>query len=313
VATTGLTDDGVALVRSTIAGGVTIAGVNAMTMDFGTAEHPTTDMLAAATSALEATAKQIAEIYRANGVTLDDAQTWALVGATPMIGQNDVDGEVFTLDDAKGLTEFATTKGLGRVSLWSLNRDAPCDGAFADVAVLSNTCSGQVQEALAFANVFTSLTGRADHLPQQVAVTVPDQQQSVDDPATSPYPVWRPDAEYPEGYKVVRRGAVYQANWYTKGTDPLAAVSNPWEMPWTLIGPVGPDDEPFTLETLAPGTHPVWDPKTLYAQGDTIAFRGLPYEARWPNQGESPSTLFPVGPDSAWQPLFSLPGEPSDS
>ena len=138
VGTTGLTADGVALVKSTIAAGVNLTGVNAMTMNFGSKDHPTTDMLGATKSALDATSKQIAEIYAGQGATLNDAQRWSHLGATPMIGQNDVPGEVFTIDDAKGLADFAMAKGLGRVSTWSLNRDGPCSTSFADVMVLSN-------------------------------------------------------------------------------------------------------------------------------------------------------------------------------
>jgi chitinase len=311
VATTGFTPDGVTLVGATIAGGVDVTGVNAMTMNFSSADQPTKDMLAATKSALVAGAGQVAEIYRAQGITLDETQRWARLGATPMIGQNDVKGEVFTLDDAKGLADFALAKGLGRLSIWSLNRDAECSTSFADVMVLSNTCSSVAQDPLAFAKTFTSFTGgTAD---ESVSVTVPDRQQAVDDPATAPFPIWRPDAEYPEGYKVVRGGQVYQAKWYTQGEDPAATVVNAWETPWTLVGPVGPDDAPFTPSTLAPGTYPEWSHDQLYAKGDRILFEGLPFEARWPSQGEVPPTLFPVGPDSGWAPLFTIAGEPSGS
>ena len=310
VATSGLTADGVAAVEATLAGGVQLTGVNVMTMNFGDAAHPTADMLAATESALAATARQLAGVYNDRGVTLDEAGRWALLGATPMVGQNDVDGEVFTLDDARGLADFATSKGLGRVSIWSLNRDAQCDATFADVMVHSNTCSSVEQDALAFANVFGALTGRAGYLPEADVVTVPDRPQTVDDPATSPYPIWRPDAEYPEGYKVVRGGKVYQSKWYTQGEDPAAAVVNAWESPWTLVGPVGPADKPFVPQTVAPGTYPDWEHDQLYAQADRVLFQGLPYEARWPNRGDAPSTLFPVGPDSAWLPLFEIAGEP---
>src|SRR5690606_38700545 len=103
--------------------GLDILGVNAMTMNFGDASRPTTDMLAASKSALEATATQVGDAYRAKGTQLTDAERWARVGTTPMIGQNDVDGEVFTLDDAEGLTSFARSRGVARVSMWSLNRD----------------------------------------------------------------------------------------------------------------------------------------------------------------------------------------------
>lgn len=176
--------------------------------------------------------------------------------------------------------------------------------------VHSNTCSSVAQDPLAFAGVFSTLTGRAGYLPTAEAVTVPDRAATLDDPATSPYPIWRPDAEYPEGYKVVRGGKVYQSRWYTQGDDPAAVVANAWESPWTLVGPVGPDDEPFVPATVAPGTHPDWQHDELYAQGDRVLFDGLPYQARWPNRGEAPSMLFPVGPDSAWEPLFEIAGEP---
>jgi chitinase len=87
-------------------------------------------------------------------------------------------------------------------------------------------------------------------------------------------------------------------------------TASPWDTPWSLVGPVGADEVPYMPTTLAPGTHPEWKPVPLYDTGDQVLFAGLPYEARWPNKGEAPSTLFPVGPDSAWRPLFTLPGEP---
>jgi chitinase len=311
VSTTGLTADGIALVRSTIEGGVDLNGVNAMTMNFGDADHPTADMLTATKQAIEDTVNQVSGIYSAEGLELGPAQSWAHVGATPMIGQNDVKGEVFTLEDAKGLADFAMAKGLGRVSTWSLNRDQPCGASFADVTVVSDTCSSVDQKPLDFANVFTVLPGRAPFQPPTGSVTVNERHQTADDQAKSPYPIWRPEAQYPEGYKVVRGGLVYQAKWYTQGQDPSATVANPWDTPWSLVGPVGPNDVPFTPTKLAPGTYPDWNPKTLYAKGATVLYDGLPYQARWPNQSAVPSSLFPVPPDSAWDPQFTVPGEPT--
>ena len=45
--------------------------------------------------------------YQAVGTDLSDAESWHLVGATPMIGQNDIPDEVFGLDDAQQLVAFA--------------------------------------------------------------------------------------------------------------------------------------------------------------------------------------------------------------
>lgn len=310
VARSGLTGDGVEFVRSTVATGVELAGVNVMTMNFGDASNPTPDMFAATVSALNATVDQVGGIYASLGSDLDESQRWARVGATPMIGQNDVAGEVFTVDNAHALADFAVARGLGRVSMWSLNRDQPCGASFADVMVLSNTCSSVEQEPWEFANVFISLPGRDPSLPETEAVTVLDQQRAVDDPATSPFPIWRPDAQYPAGYKTVRKGIVYQAKWYNHGEDPATVVGDPWDSPWSLVGPVSPDDEPFTPPTVPTGTYPEWDPDEFYSTGDRVLLEGLPYEARWPNEKEVPSVLFPVGPDSAWRPLFTVPGEP---
>ena len=230
-----------------------------------------------------------------------------------MIGQNDVDGDVFTIDDAKGLADFATSKGLGRVSFWSLNRDQPCDGTFADVTVLSNTCSGVTQQPLEFADVFTSLTGRAPYRSPSDAVTVPDQQATADDPATSPYPIWRPDAEYPAGYKVVRGGQVYQAKWYTKGQDPSATVANSWDTPWTLVGPVRPGDVPFTPTTLAPGTYPDWDHDALYAAGTGCSTAACRTRPAGRTRARSRRRSSRSGRTPARRSLVQLPGEPTSS
>jgi chitinase len=309
VATTGLTASGLDVVQSTIDGGVDLLGVNVMTMNFNEGA-PAPAMLTSIQRSLEATATQLADLYGRRGTPLDEAQRWAHLGATPMIGQNDVDREVFTLDDAAGLAAFAQDKGLGRVSTWSINRDQPCGASFTDVVLHSNTCSGITQEPLAFAKVFTTLPGRPPAAPPTDAITVQDQRTRVDDPAKSPYPIWRPTAQYPEGYKVVWHGMVYQAKWYTQGADPSTVVTSTWDTPWALIGPVGPKDVAPTLTTMPPGTYPAWNPSTLYDKGARVEYTGLPYEALWATTGDAPSTLFPVGPESPWQPLFTDPGRP---
>lgn len=307
VSTAGFTAEGVAALDAMLAAGVDLSGVNAMTMNYGSADAPTADMWAATSSALDSVHRQLIDAYGARDVDLQPTEAWSRIGATPMIGQNDVSGEVFTLADATELATFAAERGLGRVSFWSLNRDAPCGSAFPDVAVLSNTCSGVEQEALGFATALAELSSDTPQESERRLVTTPD---VVDDPETGPFPAWRPDAEYPEGYKVVRRGMVYEARWFTSQVDPASVSADPYAHPWTLLGPVGADDEPFTIPTVAPGSYPDWDPTTLYATGDRVLFDGLPYEARWVNQAESPETLFPVASSSAWEPLFDIPGEP---
>ena len=54
------------------------------------------------------------------------------MGATPMIGQNDVPGETFSLSDAHALVSFAHRMHLARVSMWSANRDTQCGAQVLD-------------------------------------------------------------------------------------------------------------------------------------------------------------------------------------
>lgn len=62
---------------------------------------------------------------------------WEMVEVTPMIGVNDVHVEQFTLFNADRLKQFAQSKHLGGIAMWSLSRDKPCADIWA-----SPICSG---------------------------------------------------------------------------------------------------------------------------------------------------------------------------
>lgn len=138
---TGLTQDGINVLKDTQAGGAAVDLVNVMAMDYGGAN---TQMGQSAIDAANATAGQIGFLYP--GTTA--AQRLPRVGVTPMIGENDVQNEVFTLADATKLRTWATANKLGLVSWWSVTRDTPCpnNGAYA-----SPTCSGTSNPTWAYA------------------------------------------------------------------------------------------------------------------------------------------------------------------
>jgi hypothetical protein len=117
----GLTPDGLAVVRSAVNAGVVLSSVNIMTMDYGLGSA-TGKMGIWAIEAATATHNQIAPLYP----TLSSAQRYGLVGVIPMIGQNDILGEIFTLADATYVRSQATTLGLARIAIWSASRDQPC-------------------------------------------------------------------------------------------------------------------------------------------------------------------------------------------
>src|ERR1700744_4517274 len=136
-----------------------------------------------------------------------------------MLGVNDVTGQRFTVADARKLTRFANHEGLPRVSAWSLNRDAECGSTFAQVGVVSNTCSGVRQTPLQFTHVFSNLRGTTTARSQGNGAVAP-QSSSGESQATSPYPIWQSAAAYVTGYKVVWNDQIYQANYWSQGTPP---------------------------------------------------------------------------------------------
>jgi len=95
----------------------------------------------ASIASLRATHRRVAGVFRRSGHPRTPGAIWGLLRATPMIGQNDVDADVFTLADADTLVHFGRRAGLGGFSLWSANRDSPCPVSLAP-PIHSNVCSG---------------------------------------------------------------------------------------------------------------------------------------------------------------------------
>jgi cellulose synthase/poly-beta-1,6-N-acetylglucosamine synthase-like glycosyltransferase/chitodextrinase len=304
----GLQDDAQSVIKEMLNEHVSIAGVNVMTMDFATAPAAGSSMGASVEAALTATHGQLAKLYPTYGIKLSSGQIWQRIGATVMIGQNDVKGEIFNVNDAKSLVSYAHGNHLGRISMWSLNRDSQCGSLYSDTGMLSTTCSGTPQSALQFSQVFGKFQGSAPAASSSTGV-----QPAVADtnPADAPYPLWNSSTSYPAGYKVVENGEIYEAKWYNSGDDPSAQVQYAYQTPWELLGPVVPGDHAQAVATLPAGTYPAWSQDTQYNNGDKVLYEGLPYQARWNNQGVSPATESTDPSGSAWKALYSVPGEPS--
>ncbi|TFD87331.1 glycosyl hydrolase family 18 [Cryobacterium lactosi] len=305
VATSGLTEDGTTMVSAMLDGGVDLAGVNLMTMNYGSSRDADETMAEASVRAVTAAHRQIGTLYSRAGTELTAATVWGKIGITPMAGQNDVPGEVFGLDDATALNAFAREQKIGRMSVWSLNRDITCGSNYADVTRVSDSCSGIDQGDTKFVDLLgEGFTGR----PVEAAATVTTDEAKqiesvVDNPATSPYPIWAEESSYLEGTKVVWHRNVYQTKWWSRGDLPDNPVLNEWETPWVLIGPVLPGETPIPKPTLPAGTYPDWDGTAIYEKGDQILFDGVPYESKWWNQGESPDAAAGNPDGSPWTAL----------
>jgi cellulose synthase/poly-beta-1,6-N-acetylglucosamine synthase-like glycosyltransferase/chitodextrinase len=306
----GLRDNAVSVIQSMLRDHANIAGVNVMTMDFGSPPEAGSTMAQSVKDAVNATAGQLGSIYPQYGIHLRAQQIWQRLGATVMIGQNDIQGENFTVSDARAVASFAAANHLGRLSLWSINRDSQCGTSFPETGLHSNTCSGTAQSSLQFSQIFGQLQGSA-----AASASAGKVQPAVADtnPADAPYPQWSASANYPLGYKVVEAGEIYQAKWYNSGDDPSAQVQFGYQTPWELLGPVLPGDHGTAISTLPAGTYPAWSVGAQYQAGDKVLYQGLPYRAKWSNQGVSPATESTDPSGSAWKALYSIPGEPNSA
>ncbi|WP_198414190.1 chitinase [Cryobacterium cryoconiti] len=305
VSPAGMTADGAASVSQMLEAGVDLAGVNLMTMDYGASRADGDSMAEASIQALQAAHKQLGGLYKLAGIDLTAATLWTKIGATPMIGQNDVEGEIFSLKDAAEFSAFAQETRIGRMSLWSLNRDQTCGSNYVDLKRVSNSCSGVDQGDTRFADV---LAKGFDGRPEAGASAQTTDEADLigdltDDPATSPYPIWAEESSYLAETKVVWHRNVYQAKWWTRGDLPDNPVLNSWETPWTLIGPVLPGEKPFEAATLPADTYPAWDGAATYEKGARILMDGVPFEAKWWNQAESPEAASSNPDGSPWTPL----------
>ena len=141
-------DNGQAFLQEAQANGTRIDIINAMTMDYyGTWDTGGANMGAYAVEAAQDTL--------AYAQTLWPGMSYANIGITPMIGQNDDPAEIFTEANAQTLVSFAESSHLGRLAFWSVDRDQPCGGSASGLP----ECSQISQQPLDFTKIFTQYTG----------------------------------------------------------------------------------------------------------------------------------------------------------
>lgn len=147
VAPSGLTSDGLTVISDAIDAGVDISAVNLMAFDYYDTEYSPYEMGTLAIDAAEAVKGQLATLYPDK----TDAELYAMISLTPMIGFADDTAEIFTLDDAQTVVSFAEQYGLARLAMWSANRDSQCGSGTSQP---SNTCSGVDQTTWEFSGIF---------------------------------------------------------------------------------------------------------------------------------------------------------------
>ncbi|GAA4261036.1 carbohydrate-binding protein [Dactylosporangium darangshiense] len=278
--------NGLNFLRAAKSNGVNVDVINAMTMDYG---HPVSDMAAAATTAAAGTLSAA----RTAGFT---SATYANIGITPMIGNNDSGGEVVSQANAQSIVSWAKSNGAGRLAFWSVGRDQPCAGGG-----VSPNCSGLGGATLDFTKIFF---GGGTGLPP-----------TTNPPPTTPggggscsAPAWNASTAYVGGSVVSYNGHKYTAKWWTQGEQPNLNLGD--GKPWTDNGPCtggggGTTTPPGGGGTTTPpggggtSTAAPWVTGHAYHVGDVVSYNGHSYRCLQAHTSQ-PDWNPPAAP-SLWQ------------
>jgi FlaG/FlaF family flagellin (archaellin) len=218
---TGLTSEGEGVLTTALANGFTPNIVNLMTMDYGTSG---TEMGSAANQALDSAAGQLESIY---GISASAA--YAMLGNTPMIGQNDTPGEIFTVADASTVESYAAGQGIAWLSFWAEGRDN--DGCPGDTTA-SSTCSGISQSDGAFTQAFQAFTsGGGGGSPTPTPTPTPTTPTPTP-PSGSCAAAWVSNIAYTAGNQVSYGGDDWTATQWNYDEAPGGAAGA-----WTSDGP----------------------------------------------------------------------------
>lgn len=214
----GFTSEGLGVIQAAANNGFRPNVVNIMTMDYGTSG---TEMGSAADQALSAAAGQVASVFGISG-----SAATAMMGNTPMIGQNDSSGEIFTLADASTVESYAAQQGIAMLSFWSEGRD---NGGCPGQTSASSTCSGVSQNTGAFTQAFqafTSGSGGGNPPPTSPPPTSPSSSPTGGS-GGSCAAAWVNNAAYTSGNEVSYNGANWTANQWNYDEVPGGA-SGAW-------------------------------------------------------------------------------------
>ena len=252
--------NGKAFLTNAASNGVRLDIINAMTMDYG---HPVADMAAAAQTAAAGT------LAAAKAAGLN--ATYANIGITPMIGNNDSAGEVVTQANAQTIVNWARSNGIGRLAFWSIGRDQPCAGGG-----VSPNCSGLGGATLDFTKIFT---GGGSTTPTTAPTTTPAG-------GCTGLATWNAATAYSGGAVVAYSSRKYTAKWWTQGEQPNLNTGD--GKPWTDNGACSgggtttPTTAPTTSPTGNPTTTPpatgtIWVAGHAYLVGNTVTYSGISY------------------------------------
>jgi hypothetical protein len=126
---TSLNQEGQNVMAAIGASGLKNYYINLMTMDYGQTADPSICVVSGGICDMGASAIQAAKNFESvYGVQYSIPMN--RVELTPLIGVNDIQSEIFTVENATTVANYVKSNGLGGLHYWSFDRDAPCIGEF---------------------------------------------------------------------------------------------------------------------------------------------------------------------------------------
>ncbi len=281
----GLNAIGKATLKSAVDTGVKIKYVNLMLMDYGTYYSEGKNLGKVG----EASLNKVKELLKEYFPSASEQQLWAMLGATPMIGQNDIQSEVFQLDDAQYLVDQVfKKKNIGLVSYWLLQRDQ----AGTDIVTSSGLPNLQKFD------FYKTFKGGKLYTPTNLnpGKRISDTYKEIDHSSTtSKCRSWREGDTYKVGNVVEYQGKTYtnkQAHtaWLGTGWNPVVTT---WL--WSLGG--------FCIDKAPPQvvtSCKEWDPSSSYVVGQVVGYQGGYYVALTA-MGQTSANLTPATTLTTWQ------------
>ncbi|MER5651839.1 MULTISPECIES: glycosyl hydrolase family 18 protein [unclassified Streptomyces] len=307
--TSGLTSEGLAVLRSAVTNGARVDVANIMTFDYY--DNATHNMATDTQTAAQGLYDQLAQLYPSK----TSAQLWGMIGITEMPGVDDFGpAETFTLANAAQVYDWAVAKGINTLSFWALQRDnGSCPGGAA-----ADGCSGIQQNTWDFTHVFAPFTGGTTTPGDDFSVSAAPASGSVaagnSTTATVKTAVTSGTAKTVNltvsGAPAGVTASLSPASVTAGGSSTLtlstakATASGTYSIKVTGTSASGSHTATYALTVTggsgAQCTAAAWATGTVYTGGQQVSHKGHNWKAKWWTQGEEPGT---TGEWGVWQDL----------
>ncbi|MEO5969238.1 MAG: carbohydrate-binding protein [Bdellovibrionia bacterium] len=302
-ARTGLDSNALTLLRNSESSGLRVDIINILAFDFYYT-LPGQSRADMAIMSTEITASQLRNIYPGR----TNAQIYSMIGITVMIGEND-DGTIFTINDARRVTDYAIQNNIGLLSYWAFQRDQVGRGS---IAIYSNVNNSNFQ--------FYSVIRTADNVGPNPSPSPTPSPNPSPTPSPSPAPTpgpgcqqWTEGRQYNVGNVVTYQGSTYTAiqshfSYPGAGWNPVATPSL-WRRGGTCTSP-SPSPQPSPTPTPKPSPSPTpapgpgcqqWTEGRQYNVGNVVTYQGNTYTAIQSHFAYPGAGWNPVATPSLWR------------